>query len=178
MDDGLGEVETRFGHADELDGAGGGVGHEQRLRVGHADVLGREDHEPAGDETRVLTRFQHAREPVQPGIGIRSADALDERGQDVVVLVVAVPHGAQRQRRFGVGERHILTVLLGGQRAGDLERREGVAGVAFRPVDQVVERVGVHGEVGVAESALAVGERALEQSADVVRLERIEPEQR
>ena len=178
VDDGLGEVETRFGHADELDGAGGGVGHEQRLRVGHADVLGGQDHEAARHETWVLPRFQHARQPVQPRIRIRPADALDERGQDVVVLVVAVPHGAQRQRRFGVGERHILTVLLGGQRAGDLERREGVAGVAFRPVGQVVERVGVDGELGVAEAALGVGERALEQRPDVVGLERIEPEER
>src|SRR5918995_743349 len=29
VDDGLGEIEARLGHADELDGAGGGVGNEQ-----------------------------------------------------------------------------------------------------------------------------------------------------
>ena len=94
------------------------------------------------------------------------------------MLVVAVPDGAQRQRRFGVGKGHVLAVVFGGERAGHLERCQRVAGVAFRPVDQVVERVGVDGEVGVAEAALAVGQRALEQRADVVGLERVEPEQR
>src|SRR5215204_1354536 len=70
VDDGLGEIEARLGHSDELDGAGGGVGDEQRLRVGHADVLRGEDDEAAGDQARVLPRFEHAGEPVQPGVGI------------------------------------------------------------------------------------------------------------
>ena len=31
MDDGLGQVELRLGQADELDGAGGGVGHDEAI---------------------------------------------------------------------------------------------------------------------------------------------------
>ena len=40
------------GRPDELHRARRGVGDQQRLRVGQADVLGREDHEAPGDEAR------------------------------------------------------------------------------------------------------------------------------
>ena len=99
------EVEAGFGHPDELDRACGRVGDDERVGVGEADVLGREDHEPARDVARVLAGFDHAREPVEPGVGIRAADRLDERGDDVVVLVVAVAQAAQRERGLGVVER-------------------------------------------------------------------------
>ena len=53
----------------------------------------------------LLTGFEHARKPVEAGIGIGAADRLDERRHDVVVLVVAVVHGAQRERGLRVVER-------------------------------------------------------------------------
>ena len=84
------EVERGLGQPDVLDRAGRGVGDEERLRIGEPDVLAREDHEPARDEARVLARLEHAREPVEARVGIGAADRLDERGDDVVVLVVAV----------------------------------------------------------------------------------------
>ena len=90
MDDGVREVDRRLGQPDVLDRPSRGVGRQERLRIGEADVLTREDHEPARDEPRVLARFEHAREPVEARVGIRAADRLDERGDDVVVLVVAV----------------------------------------------------------------------------------------
>ena len=93
------EVELRLGQPDELDGPRRGVGDEERLRVGEPDVLRREDHEPARDEARVLAGLEHPREPVEPGVGIGAADALDERRHDVVVLVVAVAERAQRRAR-------------------------------------------------------------------------------
>ena len=45
VDHGVREVDAGFGKADELDGPRRGVGDEQRVRIGHTDVLGREDHE-------------------------------------------------------------------------------------------------------------------------------------
>ena len=61
----LGQVELRLGQPDVLDRVSGGVGDEQRHRVGHPDVLGGEDHQAAGDEAGVLPRLEHAGEPVQ-----------------------------------------------------------------------------------------------------------------
>ena len=95
---------------DELDRARRGVGDDEPLRIGHADVLRREDHEPARDEARVLPRLEHAGEPVETGVDVGPADALDERREHVVVLVVAVAERTQRQRGLGVGE---------GDRVGD-----------------------------------------------------------
>ncbi len=68
------------GRPDELDGAGGGVGHDEAHRVGHADVLAGEDDEAAGDEAGVLAGLEHAGQPVEGGVGVGAADALDERG--------------------------------------------------------------------------------------------------
>ncbi len=69
------------------------------------DVLRGEDHEPPRDEARVLAGLDHPREPVEAGVDVGAADALDERRQDVVVLVVAVAQRAQRERGLGVVER-------------------------------------------------------------------------
>ena len=44
----------------------------RRMRVGHADVLGREDHQAPGDEAGVLARLEHAGQPVEAGVGIAS----------------------------------------------------------------------------------------------------------
>ena len=104
MDHSLREVECRFGQADVLDGACSGVGDEDRLGIGHPDVLAREDHEAARDEARVFARLEHPGEPVEPGVGIAAADRLDERRHDVVVLVVAVLDAAQRKRGLRVGQ--------------------------------------------------------------------------
>ena len=62
--------------------------------------------------------------------------------------------------------------------ARDLEHGEQVARVAFGAVDEMLERVVVDREVLVAEPAVLVGERALQQDAQVVVAERLEPEQR
>ena len=54
------------------------------------------DHEPAGDEPRVLPRLDHAREVVQRGVDVGAADRLDERADDVVVLVALAVVAQQR----------------------------------------------------------------------------------
>ena len=76
VDDRLGQVELGLGQAHELDGPGGGVGHHQGQRVGHADVLAGQDDQAPGDEPGVLARLEHAGQPVEAGVGIRAPDAL------------------------------------------------------------------------------------------------------
>ena len=105
VDDGLGQVELGLGQADVLDGLGGGDGHQQRLRVGLADVLAGQDDQAAGDEPGVLAGLEHAGQPVEAGVGVGAPDALDERGDDVVVVVAPVAQGLGAERGLGVGER-------------------------------------------------------------------------
>jgi hypothetical protein len=66
-------------------------------------------------------RGDHASQPVETGVDVGAADALDERGEDVVVLVVAVAQRAQRQGGFGVGERDGGATGFRGQGRGDVE---------------------------------------------------------
>jgi len=57
------------------------------LWIGEADVLAGEDNDAAGDEHRILAGVDHAHQPVESGIGIGAANALDERADRVVMLV-------------------------------------------------------------------------------------------
>ena len=66
----LGEVELRLRQPDVLDGMRRGDGHEQRARVGVADVLGGEDDHAARDEARVLAAFEHRGQVVDGRIGV------------------------------------------------------------------------------------------------------------
>ena len=75
------------------------------------DVLRGEDHQSPRDEARILAGLDHPREPVQTGVDVGAADALDERRQYVVVLVVAVAQGAQRDRDLRVIERDEVASL-------------------------------------------------------------------
>ena len=178
MDHRVREVDRDFRQPDVLDGPGGRVGNEEGLRIGEADVLTREDDEPARDEPRILTRFEHPREPVQARVGIGAANRLDESGDDVVMLVVAVAHAAQRERGLRVGQRDGGAVGLDGQRVRDFEHREQVPGVALALVDQMAERVVVDlGRLG-AQSALDVDEREPRELLERRIVERLETEQR
>ncbi len=67
------EVDRRLGQPDILHRAGGGLGDEDRLRIGETDVLAREDDHPARDVPRIFAGLQHPREPVEPGVGIGTA---------------------------------------------------------------------------------------------------------
>ena len=89
----LGQVNGRlrqrkegFGKTDQVGDLRGGRGLHDRLRVGQADVLGSEDAQPSRDEDRVCTAFDHPRQPVQGGAGIRVSHRLDQGGDQVVVV--------------------------------------------------------------------------------------------
>ena len=79
-----------FGQADERNASTAAVATDSALRIGVADVLGGEDHHPAQHEQRILAGLEHARHPVDRGVGIGAAHALDERRDDAVVLVAGL----------------------------------------------------------------------------------------
>ena len=89
IDDGLREGEIAFGHADEIDGVTSGHAQRERVRLGEADVFdGHADH-AARDVKRIFSGFEHARQPVEGGVGIAVANRFVERGDDVVMLFAA-----------------------------------------------------------------------------------------
>ena len=106
-------------------------GDEECSRIGVADVLGGEDDHPPGDEARILAALEHRGEVVHGRIGIAPAHRLDERRDDVVVLV-ARPVVAQRALAGRVGDvPRLERCALGcGGLPGELERRERAPRVA------------------------------------------------
>ena len=116
-----------------------GMRHQKRLRVGVANILRSVNHNTASDKLRILPGIDHAREPIDRGIGVATAHGLDERTDDVVVHVAVfvirksttrignlyVIHGngitlprRRRWRPFGIGTRD-------GNLASQLECRQG-----------------------------------------------------
>ena len=67
-----------------------GVGQQQGIGIGQADVLGGQDAQAACDEKRVLTAVQHACKPIDGRIRVGTAHGLDECGDDVVVHLTAL----------------------------------------------------------------------------------------
>ena len=61
--------------------------HQKRLRIGVANVLRSLNHNTASDKLGILPRINHAREPIDRGIGVATAHRLNKRTDDVVVHV-------------------------------------------------------------------------------------------
>ena len=62
----------------------------KRGGIGHADVLRGEHDHPPHDELGVLAGVQHQMQPEEGGVRVRSAQALDEGRDDVVVLIAGL----------------------------------------------------------------------------------------
>ena len=160
----------------------------ERPRIGVADVLGRADDQPPGDEPRILAGRDHRGQPVQRRVRIVAAQALDERRDRVVVPVAGavVREDPLLGRGLDVLEpRRDVTIgvadSLGlGQRDRALQHVERRARVPTGQPDQVLERV--VGERDTAfrperarETAFLVGERPTHDRPDLVVRQRLEP---
>jgi len=86
----LGEGELPFGTAEKVIRVFGGERDAERPRVGQADILDRHAHQAPGDVERVLPARQHARQPIERAIGVRSAHRLVQRGNQIEVLLAAL----------------------------------------------------------------------------------------
>ena len=124
-------------------------GDLERPRIGVPDVLGRRDDQPPDDEPRVLAGGDHRGQPVQRGVGVVAAEALDERRHRVVVAVAGavVREHPLLGGGLDVGEGGgdpalgVAVVLVLGERDRTLEDVERLPRVAAREVDEVVEGV-------------------------------------
>ena len=135
----LGQVVAGLGQADRLDRPGGGVGHEERTRIGVADVLGGEDDHAAGQEPRVLPAVEHVDQPGHGLVGVGVAHPLDERAGCVVVGTGAVALVAGAERGPHVVDPDLVEPGRDRHRPGDVEHAEQLAAVAVG---------GGHGHVG------------------------------
>ena len=93
-----------LGHAHAPERRVGARHDDERARVGVADVLAREDEHAPQDEERVLARLEHAHHPVDRGVRVGAAHRLDERADDVVVLLAGLVV-EERRLLLGRGER-------------------------------------------------------------------------
>ena len=71
----LREVDPALGQPDAVDGRRCSRRDGERLRGGVADVLGGEDHHPAGDEARILAAGEHRGEVIDRcvDVGVRGS---------------------------------------------------------------------------------------------------------
>ena len=113
------------------------------------DVLGRGDDQAPDDEPRVLAGGDHRGQPVQRGVGVVAAEALDERRHRVVVAVAGAVVGEDALLGGGLDVREgggdaavgVAGVLVLGERDGALEHVQRLPRVAAGEVDEVVEGV-------------------------------------
>ena len=61
--------------------------HQKRLRIGVANILRSVDHNTARNKLGILPCVNHAREPINRGIGVAAAHRLNKRTDNVVVHV-------------------------------------------------------------------------------------------
>ncbi len=144
--------------SDEVHGVLRGDGDDERLRIGVADVLGGEDHHAPRDEERILAGLEHAHEPVDRRVGIAVAQALDERGDDVVVLLAGLVVEERLLLRGLLGEprgRSSSAPLRADDPGGDLERAERTRASPCACRDQKSRASGASCESRRAEAALA-----------------------
>ena len=83
MDDALDQGQLALRRAQALVGLPGGEGLDEGLGVGQADVLDGEAHQAPRDVAGVLAADNHAREPVERGVGVGAAQRLVQRADKV-----------------------------------------------------------------------------------------------
>jgi hypothetical protein len=146
------------------------------LWIGEADVLAGKDHDAARDEHRILAGVDHSHEPVESGIGIGAANALDERADRVVMLVASpvVEEAPALQSLADLRQSHRPPTIgtSRGRVSRELQRIERDASVAIRDGDERVLRV-VRERDPAGEAAL-VGHCASHDRAHLIFGERLQ----
>ncbi len=179
-----------FGQPDPVERLGRRDGHRERPRIGVPDVLGRRDDQAPGDELGVLAGRDHRRQPVQRGVGVVAAQALDERGDRVVVTVAGA---VVAEDPLLCGRLHVLEprgdpallvpdALRLGEGNGAFEHVERRPRIAAGERHEVIEGLVGHGNAaavlraeGAGKTPFRVADRATDDGRDVLVGERFEP---
>ena len=180
VQDRLGQVEATLGQADVVERGGAGGHHLDRRRVRHADVLrGKDQHAPE-QIAWILAGVDHARHPVQGGVRVGAAQALDEGADGVVVGValLVVQHRAALDRLLGHRPVHAHHSVARRRGRGDrqLQGVEQAARIAVGDVEQVLHGVTRHLAPNPAQAALGVGQRGPCHPLQVVAGQRLQLE--
>ena len=72
--------------------------------IGVAHILACRDHDPAGNEKRILSGIDHLRHPIERCIGIAPPHALDECGNGIVMFILVIDQRFLLDRLLGRGE--------------------------------------------------------------------------
>ena len=102
----VGQIELRFRQTNELDCPGSSISHHERIRIGHTDVFAGQDHETTSNEPGVLAGFEHSGQPIETGIGVGASNRLNERRDDVVVIITPISKRFRAQGCFDIGSRY------------------------------------------------------------------------
>ena len=172
------EWDDALGQTDEIDRIFDCERDLQCARIGVADILGGKDDHPARDEERILPGLDHPRHPVKCRIGIAAAHALDERGDDVVMLLA----GTIVEQRFVL--RRLADVVSddraalrgAGQLGSDFQRTERAARVTRAKAHDLGQRVVIDRQFERPEPPIAIGQRAPDESGEVIIVQRLEHE--
>ena len=123
--DGLRQRGVGLGHPEKVRGVLGGERDLERARIGVADVLGGEADQAPRDVERILAGLEHAREPVDAGVGVAVPDRFVQRRDDVVVLLagLVVEQGAPFDQS---GERRRCRASAAPLIVGPAERQDGL----------------------------------------------------
>ena len=168
--------QLRFGQADEIDRLLRRDRERQRLGIGQADILRRQDDEAPRNEPRVLASRQHLGQPVQRGIGVAPAAAFDEGGDRVVVFVLVGIVANAPLAREGLQFRRSDRRPLRQAEHNHFQCVERPAQIAVAETGKIQQRLVGGRATARSQAALRIRQRTLEHGHDVGGRERIEPE--
>src|SRR5712692_1008926 len=131
---GLRERQVAFGRTEKIESIFRGERDREGAGFGEANIFAGHAHQAASEVERVFAGFEHAREPVERGVGIGIAHRFVQRGDEIEVLfagfVVAKKLALQDvfEQRRGDGKRAIA--LADSAARGQLQRVVRGAGIA------------------------------------------------
>ena len=171
-------MEAAFGESHVLESLRTRGNNAHRVRIGQADILAGEHQHAPEDEARLLAGVDHPRQPVERGVRIGPAQALDEGADRVVVNVafLVVEHGAALDALFCDGEVNMDHAICIGRGRLDcqLQRVEQAARVAVGYVHQMLQRGLIERHVALAVAASGVGERLPRDGPQFIGVEQAE----